>query len=75
MNLCLWVQLCRMCETKINYLFVYSDLCSSFGKNLLPLLSNATSINELVKEGKRSRIKRTKTLSTWAFKELKNLSS
>ena len=52
-----------------------SDLCSSFGKNLLPVMSNAHAINELLKEGKRSRIKRTKTLSVWAAKELKTIQS
>lgn len=51
------------------------DLCSSFGKNLLPVMSNAHAINELLKEGKRSRIKRTKTLSVWAAKELKTIQS
>ena len=52
-----------------------SDLCTSFGKTLLPLLSNAPAIHELLKEGRRSRIKRTKTLATWAAKELKNVES
>ena len=51
----------------------HRDLCSSFGKQLLPVLQNNPVIIKLLQEGKRSHTKRTKTLSMWAQKELKML--
>ncbi len=49
------------------------DLCTAFGKSMLPLLKEASAIPKLLQEGKRSRTKRTKTLSVWAFKEITQL--
>lgn len=48
------------------------DLCAAFGAPLLPLLDNEIIYN-LLREGKNSRTSRTKTLSSWATKELRKL--
>lgn len=48
------------------------DLCSAFGPKLYPLLDDVL-INQLLAEGKKSRISRTKTLCNWATKEIKKL--
>ncbi|XP_022919169.1 importin subunit beta isoform X2 [Onthophagus taurus] len=48
------------------------DLCASFGAHMLELLDNDV-INEMLTKGRRSRTTRTKTLSTWATKELRKL--
>lgn len=48
------------------------DLCSAFGLPLLPLLEDP-HLNEMLSEGKKSRTARTKTLSTWALKEIRKL--
>lgn len=48
------------------------DLCSAFGLPLLPLLDDP-HLNEMLSEGKKSRTTRTKTLSTWALKEIRKL--
>lgn len=48
------------------------DLCSAFGPKLLPLL-DVEPITNLLAQGKRSRANRTRTLSSWATKEMKKL--
>lgn len=48
------------------------DLCSAFGAPLAPLLENEILIN-LLHEGKKSRTNRTKTLSSWALKEIRKI--
>lgn len=50
------------------------DLCSAFGTPLAPLLENEILINFL-HEGKKSRANRTKTLSSWALKEIRKIKS
>ncbi|XP_075212315.1 importin subunit beta Fs(2)Ket isoform X2 [Lycorma delicatula] len=50
------------------------DLCATFGTKLLHLL-DVEAIMDLLAEGRRSRIGKTKTLSTWAQKEIKKLKS
>ena len=54
---------------------LHSDLCTAYGKHLLTELQKNPSPNimKLMQEGKRSRTKRTKTLCTWALKEMKSL--
>ncbi|XP_065163099.1 importin subunit beta-1 isoform X2 [Atheta coriaria] len=48
------------------------DLCSAFGTRMLQLL-DLDSINEMLVAGRKSRVSRTKTLATWATKELRKL--
>lgn len=48
------------------------DLCLAFGAVMLPLI-DLDSINDMLTQGRRSRISRTKTLATWATKELRKL--
>ncbi|XP_026469078.1 importin subunit beta isoform X2 [Ctenocephalides felis] len=50
------------------------DLCTSFGAAMLPLL-DMEPITELLTAGRRSRVSRTKTLATWATKEIRKLKS
>lgn len=51
---------------------IVGDLCSGFGAPMLPLL-DLEPINEMLAQGRRSRISRTKTLASWATKELRKL--
>uniref|UniRef100_A0A2M4A3T7 Putative karyopherin importin beta 1 n=1 Tax=Anopheles triannulatus TaxID=58253 RepID=A0A2M4A3T7_9DIPT len=48
------------------------DMCSAFGSMMLPFVEDP-SITELLNDGKNSRTGRTKTLATWALKEIKRL--
>lgn len=48
------------------------DLCLAFGAAMISLL-DLDSINDMLTQGRRSRISRTKTLATWATKELRKL--
>ncbi|XP_044737597.1 importin subunit beta isoform X1 [Chrysoperla carnea] len=48
------------------------DLCASFGTAMLPLL-DVDAIQQMLTDGRRSRIQRTKALATWATKELRKL--
>lgn len=50
------------------------DLCSAFGAPLASLLEKEQLIN-LLHEGKKSRTNRTKTLSSWALKEIRKIKS
>lgn len=51
------------------------DLCSAYGKPLLTELEKVSQseIMRLMQEGKNSRTKRTKSLCSWALKEMKTL--
>ncbi|ERL93500.1 hypothetical protein D910_10789 [Dendroctonus ponderosae] len=51
---------------------IVGDLCSGFGAPMLPLL-DLEPINEMLAQGRRSRVSRTKTLASWATKELRKL--
>ena len=51
----------------------YSDLFTTFGKQVVELLNDKPGVMKLLNEGKQSRNQRTKTLSLWALKELKKL--
>lgn len=48
------------------------DLCSAFGPALLAFIDNE-HINKMLQEGRKSRVSRTKQLSSWAAKEIKKL--
>lgn len=48
------------------------DLCTAFGMHVVGMLDQ-DSVNEMLTEGRRSRETRTKTLATWATKELRKL--
>ncbi|XP_069697623.1 importin subunit beta-1 isoform X3 [Periplaneta americana] len=50
------------------------DLCTAFGSKMLPLL-DVEPINDLLTQGRRSRASKTKTLATWATKEVRKLKS
>ncbi|NXC45479.1 IMB1 protein, partial [Penelope pileata] len=49
------------------------DLCTAFGKDVLKLVEARPMIQELLSEGRRSKTNKTKTLATWATKELRKL--
>lgn len=51
---------------------IVGDLCAAFGAPMVQLL-DLEPINEMLTQGRRSRISRTKTLATWATKELRKL--
>lgn len=51
---------------------VIGDLCSAFGPPILRLVEDVT-ITQFLAAGKRSKASRTKTLCTWATKEIKKL--
>lgn len=48
------------------------DLCGAFGPPILNYIEDE-GITHLLQEGKKSRVSRTKTLSTWASKEIRKL--
>lgn len=48
------------------------DLCNAFGPALLTFIDNE-HISKLLQEGRKSRVSRTKQLSSWASKEIKKL--
>ena len=50
---------------------ILRDLCGTFGAALAALVD--PSFQSLITEGKRSRVKRTKTMAYWAAKELKQV--
>lgn len=52
-----------------------SDLCTAFGKDVMKLVEVRPLINDLLTEGRRSKTAKTKTLATWATKELRKLKS
>uniref|UniRef100_A0A8C6XNI3 Importin N-terminal domain-containing protein n=1 Tax=Naja naja TaxID=35670 RepID=A0A8C6XNI3_NAJNA len=49
------------------------DLCTAFGKDVLKMVEARPMIHELLTEGRRSTVNKTKTLATWATKELRKL--
>ena len=51
------------------------DLCTAFGKDVMKLVELRPQINDLLTEGRRSKTSKTKTLATWATKELRKLKS
>lgn len=51
---------------------VIGDLCSAFGQSMISLVDNDI-INELLTKGRRSKAVKTKTLATWATKEIRKL--
>ncbi|XP_036794055.1 importin subunit beta-1 isoform X1 [Oncorhynchus mykiss] len=51
------------------------DLCTAFGKDVLKLVELRPLINDLLAEGRRSKVTITKMLATWATKELRKLKS
>lgn len=51
------------------------DLCAAFGKDVMKLVEVRPLINDLLTEGRRSKTSKTKTLATWATKELRKLKS
>lgn len=53
--------------------FFFRDLCTAFGKDVLKLVEARPMIHELLTEGRRSKTNKTKTLATWATKELRKL--
>jgi len=50
------------------------DLCTAFGGKVLPIL-DVEPIQDLLTQGRRSRVSKTKTLATWATKEVRKLKS
>ena len=48
------------------------DLCAAFGRDIVGLL-DVEPIAELLTQGRRSKTTKTKTLSTWATKEIRKL--
>ncbi|KTF84401.1 hypothetical protein cypCar_00032214, partial [Cyprinus carpio] len=58
-----------------NAVGLIGDLCTTFGKDVMKLVEVRPQINELLSEGRRSKTSKTKTLATWATKELRKLKS
>lgn len=55
-----------------NGLGLLGDLCTTFGVALAPVVEPFLPVfHKLVAEGKRSRVKRTKSVAAWTAKELK----
>lgn len=48
------------------------DICTAFGAPVLPWL-DSPSFQELLQEGRRSKVAKTKTLAVWASKTIRNL--
>lgn len=48
------------------------DLCTAFGTKLLDIL-DVEPVNELLTQGRRSKINKTKSLANWATKEIRKL--
>lgn len=48
------------------------DLCSAYGRDIVALL-DVEPISDLLTQGRRSKTTKTKTLSTWATKEIRKL--
>jgi len=48
------------------------DLCAAFGRDIVTLL-DVEPISDLLTAGRRSKTSKTKTLSTWATKEIRKL--
>lgn len=48
------------------------DLCSAYGRDIVALL-DVEPIGDLLTQGRRSKTTKTKTLSTWATKEIRKL--
>ena len=48
------------------------DICTAFGAPVLPGLE-APAFQELLQEGRRSKVAKTKTLAVWASKTIRNL--
>lgn len=61
----------------ITLIIFCSDLCTafgpSFGSQLVKLLESKPRINDLLTEGRRSKNSKTKSLATWATKEMRKL--
>ena len=55
------------------YSFHNRDLLASFGIQLIPLINQKPAIHKLLMEGRQSRNRRTKTLSTWVTRTIKGL--
>ena len=62
----------HVCKAKRTYFCVFSDLCKSFGVQILNLL-DVEPINDLLTQGRRSRHTKTKNLSQWATREVRKL--
>ena len=58
----------------MQFLYFYSDLCTAFGAAILPLVEK-DNITSLLTKGRRSKTSKTKTLATWATKEIRKLKS
>uniref|UniRef100_A0A673ILZ1 Importin subunit beta-1-like n=1 Tax=Sinocyclocheilus rhinocerous TaxID=307959 RepID=A0A673ILZ1_9TELE len=58
-----------------NAVGLIGDLCTTFGKDVMKLVEVRPQINDLLSEGRRSKTNKTKTLATWATKELRKLKS
>ncbi|KAL8564063.1 Importin subunit beta-1 [Nucella lapillus] len=48
------------------------DLCTAFSMSILPMLEKDT-IQNLLTQGRRSKVQKAKTLATWATKEIRKL--
>ena len=48
------------------------DLCGSFGRDIVTIL-DVEPISDLLTQGRRSKTTKSKTLSTWATKEIRKL--
>ena len=61
-----------MINIKTFFLHVYSDLCTAFGASMLPLVDKEP-ITGLITKGRRGKASKSRTLATWATKEIRKL--
>lgn len=58
-------------------LYLFSDLCGAFGikygNELVKGIESHPSIQNLLTEGRRSKVNKTKSLAIWATKEIRKL--
>ena len=51
---------------------MFRDLCTAFSMSIMPMLEKET-IQNLLTQGRRSKVQKAKTLATWATKEIRKL--
>jgi importin subunit beta-1 len=49
-----------------------SDMCLAYGAKVLPLV-DADPVNDMLTEGRRSKVTKTKNIATWATREVRKL--
>ena len=68
------LRLCGKTDTPHTHIhtLLFRDLCTAFGVAVLPHVEKE-NINNLLTKGRRSKTQKTKTLATWATREIRKL--